>query len=375
MMQTVCILLAIVLLLYGIVLLVPAFVFIFSQPQTEVSSAPKTKMSLLLPVRNEEKNIGACLESILLLDYPKELLEIIVINDHSNDRTKEIAEEFNKQFSQLRVLSNSENSFGKKNAITLGVNSAVNELIVTTDGDCILPPKWLNKIAAVYEKGNPVFIAGPVAYKKKRSIFRDLLQIEQVVLQLISGGAMKMGNPIMCSGANLAYKKDFFIESGGYTNDAFASGDDIFLMFKAQKIHPGRLRFLDDREAIVLTDSAQGLKAAIQQRSRWLSKFSSYRSLPVIGTGICVFLANFMLPVLGFISLWKPYCLEVFIYAFCGKMLIDLLLLSLAVPFYREPRLLLLAPLGEVYYPFQAIISAAARLTGSFSWKGRNWKT
>ena len=374
-MQTVYLLLAIILLLYGSILLVPALVFVFSKRNPETPTLPKTKISLLIPVRNEEKNIERCLKSILSLDYPKELVEIIVINDHSTDLTKKIAQHFEKQFTQFSVLDNPANSFGKKNAITLGVNTAVNELIVTTDGDCILPSKWLTKIATVYEEEKPVFIAGPVAYKKQGGIFRDLLQIEQIVLQLISAGAMRIEIPIMCSGANLAYRKDFFIASGGYENDQFASGDDMMLMLKAQKLFPGRLRFLDDREAIVLTDSALGLKAAIQQRSRWLSKFSAYRSFPVIGTGICVFLANLMLPVLGLISLWKPSFFEVFIYAFSGKMFIDLLLLSLAVPFYREPRLLLLAPLGEVYYPFQAIVSAAARLSGSFSWKGRNWKT
>jgi hypothetical protein len=91
--------------------------------------------------------------------------------------------------------------------------------------------------------------------------------------------------------------------------------------------------------------------------------------------GVLVLLANSMLLVLAVISLWDPAIFRVFLSALVGKMLIDLLLLSLAVPFFREPRLLLLAPSGEVFYPFLALFSTIARLSGSFSWKGRKWKT
>lgn len=364
-----------ILFLYGIVLLVPEIVFVCSKKEIQDLNAPKTFISILIPVRNEEKNLEECLGSISELHYPKELFEIIVINDHSTDNTKSIAESFCSKIPNLKVADNLPGSFGKKSAITVGVNSALGELIVTTDGDCILPEGWLQKIATLYENENPVFIAGPVIYKKQGGIFRDLLQIEQLVLQTVSAGSMKMGVPLMCSGANLAYRKDFFVGCGGYQNDIFTSGDDMMLMQKAQNSFPGRLRFLADKDAIVKTSPAAGFKDAIQQRSRWLSKFSAYRSIPITATGILVFLANFAMIFLGFISLCNSDFLGVFIYAISGKMLIDLLLLSLAVPFFGEPRLLLLAPLGEVYYPFQAIISAGARLSGKFSWKGRNWKT
>jgi hypothetical protein len=91
--------------------------------------------------------------------------------------------------------------------------------------------------------------------------------------------------------------------------------------------------------------------------------------------GILVFLANFLLPLLAVVSLWDSSIFQVLLSALAGKMLVDLLLLSLTVPFFREPRLLLLVPSGEVFYSLLTLILTFARLSGSFSWKGRKWKT
>ncbi len=364
---------AAVLLLYAIFLLAPAFYFAFSSAKEEEDFVPAQFISIILPVRNEEKNIAVCLESMDALNYPKALYEILLVDDHSTDQTKAIAARFAKLMPNLRVLDNLPEAKGKKSAITVGIKNAAGEFIATTDGDCIVPQNWLLNIAAAFKSPDAVFIAGPVAYKKRFTIFRDLLQIEQVVLQIISAGAMNMGFPLMCSGANLAYTKQFFIDCGGYENDDFVSGDDMMLMLKAKRLQKRKLRFIRKKDSIVRTNSAEGLAEAISQRSRWISKFAAYRSGITGIVGMLVFVANFMLPVLAVISIWDPLVLRVFLSALTGKMLVDLLLLSLAVPFFREPRLLLLAPTGEVFYAFLALFSTVARCSGSFSWKGRKW--
>jgi cellulose synthase/poly-beta-1,6-N-acetylglucosamine synthase-like glycosyltransferase len=362
-----------ILLLYAIFLLAPAFYFAFSRSAETEEFSPQIFISVILPLRNEEKNIAVCLESLDGLNYPKALFEIILVDDHSTDRTKAIAEQFSKLMPNLRVVDNLPGAKGKKSVITLGISTAKGEFIATTDGDCIVPVNWLLNIAREFENRGAVFVAGPVAYKKSSRLLRDLLEIEQVVMQIVSAGAMNMGFPLMCSGANLAYKKQFFIDTGGYENDRFASGDDMMLLIKATQLKKQERHFITKKTSIVRTNAAGGFAEAIGQRSRWISKFSAYKTGLAGGVGILVFLANFMLPALAVISLWDPAIFRVFLSALAGKMLIDLLLLSLAVPFFREPRLLLLAPSGEVFYPFLALISTLARLSGSFSWKGRKW--
>ena len=363
------------LLLYAIFLVIPAVYFSVSRKEKSMEEVSPRFISIILPVRNEEKNIASCLESLDALNYPKTFYEIILVDDHSTDRTKNIAEQFAKLMPNLQILDTGENSTGKKQAISLGVKRAKGEMIATTDGDCVVPAEWLSEIAAAFSGASVDFIAGPVAYKEQNSLLRDFLAIEQVTMQLISAGAMKMRIPLMCSGANLAYTKKFFEESGGYENDKFASGDDMMLMIKAARADKRKMKFLDQRKAIVLTNAAASASEAISQRSRWSSKFSTYRTAFAGVAGITVFTVNFMLLVMVVISFWEPGILPVLLSAFAGKVLIDLLLLSLAVPFFREPRLLLLAPPGELFYPFLVTVSALAGLTGSFGWKGRRWKT
>lgn len=372
-MEIVFLIVVLIVSVYAVLLLVPAFVFAFHKEKKRKLFISQTFISVLVPVRNEEDEILACLESLMKMDYPKHLFEIILIDDHSTDQTKNIAEKFSKTNPQISILDNS--SIGKKSALTVGVHAAKGKLIVTTDGDCVLPENWLLRFAEVYENENAVFIAGTVAYKKHSGIFRQLLEIEQIVLQIISGGAMLMKRPMMCSGANMAYTKQFFLESGGYENDKFASGDDMLLMLKAQKLFPEKIHFLKAKNAVVKTKSAKGFSEAIQQRSRWLSKFSAYKSSFISLTGIVVFLMNVtvLLSALGFV--FQNQLLNAFILALGGKMFVDLLLLSLAVPFFREPRLLFLAPIGEIFYPVLAISSVIVRLSNTYSWKGRKWKT
>jgi cellulose synthase/poly-beta-1,6-N-acetylglucosamine synthase-like glycosyltransferase len=365
----------VVVLLYAIVLLVPAFYFSFSRKEKKTGKVFSPVISIILPVRNEEKNIASCLESLDALDYPKELYEIILIDDHSTDRTKSIAQQFSKLMPSLQIVEADENSSGKKKAITAGIKKAKGEIIAATDGDCIVPPDWLNEIANAFAGEEIIFAAGPVAYKKKNSLLRDFLSIEQIILQSVSAGAMQMRFPLMCSGANLAYRKKFFEASGGYENDHFASGDDMMLMLKAAKAGKRKMKFLQSKKAIVLTSPADSLSETISQRARWSSKFSVYKSSFTGVAGMTVFTANFMLLVMAVICLWQPAVFPVLLSAFCGKMLIDLLLLSLAVPFFGEPRLLLLAPAGGLFYPILSSVSALAGLTRSFSWKGRKWKT
>jgi cellulose synthase/poly-beta-1,6-N-acetylglucosamine synthase-like glycosyltransferase len=364
----------VVLLLYAVFLLLPAFYAAISASSKEHNFSPELFISVILPVRNEEKNIATCLESLDGLNYPKEKFEIILVDDHSTDRTKSIAEQFSKLIPNLRIIENLPEAAGKKSAISLGIKSAQGEFIATTDGDCILPPNWLLNIALEFEKRKAVFVAGPVAYKNKRfSALRDLLQIEQVIMQGVSAGAMNMGFPLLCSGANLAYTRQFFIDSGGYENDKFVSGDDMMLLLKTKQLKKEKVRFINRKDSIVLTNAAANLAETIQQRSRWLSKFSAYSGGFTGMLGIVVFLATILLPLLAVVSLWDSSIIQVLLSAVAGKMLIDLLLLSLAVPFFREPRLLLLVPSGEVFYSLLTLILTFARLSGSFSWKGRKW--
>src|SRR2546423_13268445 len=115
---------------------------------------PQKKVSIIIPARNEESNIGSCLASLQEQSYPLALLEIIVVDDHSNDKTAEIVKAF--PLGNIRLIRLAEqlsveiNSY-KKKAIETGVDSATGEWIITTDADCVAGPDWITTMMSCQE--------------------------------------------------------------------------------------------------------------------------------------------------------------------------------------------------------------------------------
>ena len=134
---------------------------------------PTTSFSILIPARNEEENIKACLQSIQQLNYPLHLFEVIVIDDFSDDATVAAA----KQFKGVNVIKLKEilhekiNSY-KKKAIELGVEQATGKYIVTTDADCVVAANWLRNFAFIIQQQPTVFVAAPVAMKEESSAIK-----------------------------------------------------------------------------------------------------------------------------------------------------------------------------------------------------------
>ena len=89
-------------------------------------------------------------------------------------------------------------------------------------------------------------------------------------------GAIGSGNAIFCNGANMAYKKEVFLEVNTYKNDNAASGDDVFLLHSIKQRYPDGIVFAKDKNAIVNTNALDTLSTFINQRKRWTAKSSSY---------------------------------------------------------------------------------------------------
>lgn len=361
-----------ILLVYAVALLVPAVAFFFAKK--EKATTEKSFITILVPARNEEASLKDCLESLSRQRYPATHFEVIVIDDHSTDKTLQLARGFVKDRTNFRVLTNDDGSQGKKAALSAGIQQAKGTIIATTDADCVIPATWLETIAAAFANENIQLVCGPVKYKRSRKFLRHFLQIEQLSMQLLAGGAAKLGFPMLCSGANLAYRKTFFLRHGGYANDPYVSGDDMLLLEKAKKENPRSIVFLTEPAAIVETNAAASLAEALRQRARWLSKSGAYGGSAAGMYGLIVLLANALVP-LGFVfSLCCNDGFFLFGAALFGKAAVDLLLLSLAVLFFREPLLLLLVLPGELIYPLLAVASSLKAFSGTIFWKDRLWK-
>ena len=288
-------------------------------PKGLADSPITAQLSIIIPARNEEDNIGACIQSILNQSYSKNLYEIIVVNDHSTDATASIVKTFNepniKCVDLINFIGNETNSF-KKKGIEVGIAQANGELIITTDADCVAPPNWLQTIAAFYEEKKPDLIVMPVSIFPSPSgvglgvRFIEIFQaLDFMTLQGITGSAVHKKIHSMCNGANLAYTKKAFNTVNGFAGiNNIASGDDMMLMHKIYSENKKGIVYLKSAAVIVQTKPGKTITEFINQRIRWASKADKYedkRMLPVL---IVVYFFNVLLlilPIIAFLSNFK----------------------------------------------------------------------
>ncbi len=369
-------------LLYSLLILLFAFGLNRLEDGPETGDHPQNGFSIVVPFRNEEANIQSFLESLRELDYPAENMEVLLIDDASDDDSPKIIEKFieaNKQV-RIRVLTNrGSGASPKKEAISLGIREARHAWIATTDADCILPPGWLMAMDALIHKEDPVMIAAPVTLEAGTKFLDRFQLLDFLSLQgaTMGGfGASAMGiRPFLCNGANLAYRKDAFTEVRGFEgNLSLASGDDVFLLEKMAKHYGGRVTFLRSRKAIVRTNPEKTWKDLVQQRVRWASKTTAYSHVLGKSVGFLVFAANACLLLLaaGSIAGYFPWSLTGIL--FLIKCNVDFFLLYRTALFFDQTESLRSYLPSSFLYPLFSVWVAMLSLRGSYQWKGRSYK-
>ncbi len=362
---------------YGVLMLVYARGWRSTKERfVPANQVPTTKITVIIPARDEEKNIGSCLSSILSNDYPSELLEVIVIDDHSTDRTFEIAAgagENVKAFRLSELLKPEETLTAyKKKALEKAISFAVGELIVTTDADCIVRPTWLRQIAAVFEKDKPVMIAGPVAFNNDGRIVSIFQSLDFMSMQGITAAANTLGLGNMSNGANLAFSKAAFHEVGGYRGiDHLASGDDFLLMMKMAKAYPGRISYLKSQDAIVHTEPQPDWTSFLNQRIRWASKSGKYDDKKLTAILGLVYVYNLMFLVLFILGFGEPLFFNLLIGFLLVKTSVELYFLVPVAGFYKKERELLWFPLLQPLHILYIIVAGLLGFVGVYQWKGR----
>jgi cellulose synthase/poly-beta-1,6-N-acetylglucosamine synthase-like glycosyltransferase len=366
---------AFIMAIYAVLVMIALYYWRKQPEEVTLLVDPQLKLSVILPARNEEQNIRNCLESLCSQNYPKELFEIILIDDHSTDQTHAIAEKFSKRCSNLTVIKAQSviSSSPKKDAITQGIAIAKGDIIVTTDADVIASSYWLESIAAFHKRNNFKMICAPVLIGAERGFLEKFQQVEMLALMGFTAASIYLRHPLMCNGANLAYEKKAFYEAGGFNGiNSNASGDDVLLMLKFKKIFgPESIGFLKNKSGIVKTNPVKGIRNFIVQRVRWSTKTGISPDAPVLFTSLIAFLASFSLLTALVVSFFSIKFAALTAILFIVKTLIDLAFINSVSCFFGQKIGLGIVFLGQllniVYVPFVAFISRFS----SYSWKGR----
>ncbi len=211
--------------------------FSFVKPKKET---PKSvPVSVIVWAKNEYENLVTQLPVLVSQNYPN--YELVLIDDASNDETLDLFEEYEKQYSFVKLVKvkNNEAFWGnKKFALTLGIKAAKNEYLLFTDADCSFTSEnWILEMTSHFSFKKTI-VLGYGAYDKiKGSVLNKIIRFDGVFTAIQYLSWAKIGIPYMGIGRNIAYKKSEFFNVNGFINHIkVRSGeDDLFINEAANK--------------------------------------------------------------------------------------------------------------------------------------------
>lgn len=334
-------------------------------------------ISILIAARNEEDTLPFLLEDLLNQDYPKELLEVIVVDDHSTDNTAKVVQAYAEKGVRLIQLNESSalNSY-KKKAISTAIDQSRGDFIITTDADCRVGPNWVKSFSEYYQNGKYKLISAPVGFLDTGKWFQKFQSMEFSMLIGLGAGAIQNHNPFTCNGANLGYEKKTFYELGGFKGiDDLASGDDELFLHKVAIQYPQQIGFLKNREAIVYTHAKEDIKDFIKQRRRWASKSVKYKNRIMIMVAVWAFIFNISILLNGLLVWFFPILLPLLVFQVLVKMVLETLLMFSVLHFLKQSRyigqLFIFLPLYFLTLMIYMAYIGLAGNSGKYEWKGR----
>ena len=340
-------------------------------------SPAKTTFTVIIPFRNEAENLPALLNSIAELNYQNSLFEIILVNDDSEDISKEIVSKFMSTSAlDITLIENERQSNSpKKDAISSAIKISKYDWIITTDADCVLPKYWLDSLDVFVQQNDVKMVVGPVTYHQVNGFLQHFQLLDFLSLTGSTIAGFGINKPFLCNGANLGYKKSLFNDINGFEgNDTIASGDDIFLMEKALKTDKNSVKYLKSKQATVQTLAQPNFKSLLAQRIRWANKTSNYNNNFAKLVGLLVLLANSVV-VIGFVLVALGlFQFKTFTYLFLLKLLIDFLLIYKTSVFFSKEQALKYYLPSSLLYPFFSVYVAVVGSFSTYKWKNRRFK-
>lgn len=331
--------------------------------------SPQTKFTIIVPFRDESKNLPFLLDSFSKLNYPIQLFEVILIDDDSAETFMLPDLKFTISILKNNRISNSP----KKDAITTAIQEVNTQWIITTDADCVVNENWLAILDNYIQNQEVSMIVGAVSYTCNSTFLHQFQQFDFTSMQGATIGSFGLGKGFVCNGANFAYEKSFFQELKGFKgNDQIASGDDVFLLQKAMSKSPEKVHYLKSKNNIVITKPLNNWKSLLHQRIRWVSKTISFQSFFGIFLGFVVFITNLAWLFAIGSSLLEIFSFQKIIPFFVLKFFLEMVLIQRTNQFLNEVKLQYMI-LNSLFYPFFSTVVALYSLLGNYEWKGRKF--
>lgn len=260
------------LLLINIILAMGGYIFYFKNFDKEIKEIDEYPMiSILVPAHNEAKVIGRTVESLLLLNYPKSKMELIVINDNSSDNSKEILENIKDRYNNYNFTIINTDSLtggkGKSNALNIGYKVSKGDFIAVYDADNTPDKNALRYLVQTIVMNDEL---GAVIGKfrtrnKNKNLLTKFINIETLSFQWMSqAGRWQLFNLCTIPGTNFILRRSIIEEIEGWDSKAIA--EDTEISFRIYKLGY-KIKLLP--QSITWEQEPETVKVWIKQRTRW----------------------------------------------------------------------------------------------------------
>jgi len=223
-------------------------------------------VSIIVPAKDEEAVIARCLKTLLSLDYPKEQLEIIVVDGHSQDATLEICSDFSEKYPDVVIVLPQDESKGKPPALNLALLYATGEIVGFFDADSVPERDVLRKAVSYFQDSSVMAVQGqPISLNERENMLTRVASKEdQAWFQLMLQGREELELFVPLTGSGQFVRRRVLEELGGWDENALA--EDVELAVRlVEKDYS--VKYAPDVHFWQETPSS--LPSLITQRSRW----------------------------------------------------------------------------------------------------------
>lgn len=339
------------------------------KPQT---ARQQQNFSVVIPFYNEAEHIMACLRSVAAVNYDRHKYEIILVNDGSTDDSALQAERFMREHADVHISLLFVPHGGKKKAVQQAVSQAKYEWILTTDADCEVPAEWMNIYRDYIEQNDCMMLCGSVCIKSQNTLMARLQQLEMGSLMVAAAGSIAHGRALMCSAANMCYKKSMYESVHTYMEATrqYASGDDVFLLHAcAKKYGSHSISYVLSPQAVVGTQAVTAVSALLRQRSRWAGKTPHYSVRYPQYVAVAVWLMSMLIVAATLLTCIGTVKWSSVLWIFGAKFIADAPVMTAWCRHVRCEELLWYYPVAAICYPWYVLAVTVSMCCGRKRWK------
>jgi len=366
-------------MIFLLIIIVPLFVYIFGlilfitgNLKSDQNKKQKFQpdISVIVAIRNGENSIKSLLDCLNSQIY-KNKIDFILVDDQSTDKTKDIIINFCKERSNFKYVSSTEGNQKykyKKRALDAGIKHAKYEFLLFTDVDCRPTPYWVSSMANNFDN-NVDYIIGPASINNPKSLVSLYQSVDLDMLIASLNGITSLGLPCAASGQNQGFRKSIYYKVFGYDQIKNLLGGDDSIFLNIVRRNFGKIKFVNDDNALVFSRHENIIKNLINQRMRWaidgnlMYKYNFIFYILII----CTFMTNLIVLISPLLYILTSIEIQLFI---LFKFLFELLLFHLSRSKFSFVNFLFWFAIQPLYV---VVIGVYTILAKDISWRNRKY--